>query len=136
MDRLDQKIINQLQSDSRISFVDIWKSIGLSEVATRRRAQHLVEAKIIKKFTIEVDIGGASAITRLTVNSQVATGQVSQKLKQVKGVNVVHEITGQYDIAVIMSAQNVAEVNKCIDDIRKLNGVNNTNTVIILRTLR
>tara|TARA_B100000315_G_C14297358_1_gene460193 strand:- start:88 stop:498 length:411 start_codon:yes stop_codon:yes gene_type:complete len=135
MDELDRKIIKTLKSDSRTSYVDLGKVVGLSEAAVRRRVQNLVKRKIIKKFTIDVDIGGASAITLLTVNSLVATQQVSLRLQAVKGVDIVHEITGQYDVAVIMSAPNVAEVNKCIDDIRKVEGVNNTNTVIILRTL-
>jgi DNA-binding Lrp family transcriptional regulator len=135
MDELDRKIIKTLKSDSRTSYVDLGKVVGLSEAAVRRRVQNLVKRKIIKKFTVDVDIGGASAITLLTVNSLVATQQVSIRLQTVKGVDIVHEITGQYDVAVIMSAPNVAEVNKCIDDIRKVEGVNNTNTVIILRTL-
>jgi DNA-binding Lrp family transcriptional regulator len=135
MDELDRKIIKTLKSDSRTSYVDLGKVVGLSEAAVRRRVQNLVKRKIIKKFTVDVDIGGASAITLLTVNSLVATQQVSLRLQAVKGVDIVHEITGQYDVAVIMSAPNVAEVNKCIDDIRKVEGVNNTNTVIILRTL-
>ena len=135
MDELDRKIIKTLKSDSRTSYVDLGKVVGLSEAAVRRRVQNLVKRKIIKKFTVDVDIGGASAITLLTVNSLVATQQVSLRLQAVKGVDIVHEITGQYDVAVIMSAPNVAEVNKCIDDIRKVEGVNNTNTVIILHTL-
>jgi DNA-binding Lrp family transcriptional regulator len=52
------------------------------------------------------------------------------------GVNVVYEITGQYDIAVIVSGSNIATINKCIDDIRQIDGVGNTNTVIILKILR
>jgi hypothetical protein len=28
------------------------------------------------------------------------------------------------------------EINKCIDDIRKIDGVSDTNTVIILKTMR
>jgi DNA-binding Lrp family transcriptional regulator len=52
------------------------------------------------------------------------------------GVEVVYEITGQYDIAAIIAAPAIAEINKCIDDIRKIEGVSDTNTVIILKTMR
>jgi DNA-binding Lrp family transcriptional regulator len=51
------------------------------------------------------------------------------------GVKIVYEITGQYDIAAIIAAPAIAEINKCIDDIRKIEGVSDTNTVIILRTI-
>jgi Lrp/AsnC family transcriptional regulator for asnA, asnC and gidA len=52
-----------------------------------------------------------------------------------KGVEIVYEITGQYDIAAIVSASSIAEINKCIDEVRRIEGVDDTNTVIILRTL-
>ncbi|MGA9149650.1 MAG: Lrp/AsnC ligand binding domain-containing protein [Candidatus Nitrosopolaris sp.] len=45
-------------------------------------------------------------------------------------------MTGQYDIAVILTAPTIGEVNKCIDDVRKTAGVSDTNTVIVLKTLR
>jgi len=53
--------------------------------------------------------------------------------KKIPGIEVVYEITGQYDIAVIISASNIAEVNRCVEEIRVVNGVVNTNTMIILR---
>ncbi|MGA8484284.1 MAG: AsnC family protein, partial [Nitrososphaeraceae archaeon] len=39
---LDQKILDILKNDSRKSFVDIGKEIGLSESAVRRRVRNLV----------------------------------------------------------------------------------------------
>jgi DNA-binding Lrp family transcriptional regulator len=49
---------------------------------------------------------------------------------------VIYEITGQYDIAAILAAPTISEINKCIDDVRKTVGVSDTNTVIVLKTLR
>ena len=49
------------------------------------------------------------------------------------GVKTVYEITGQYDIAVIISSPNITEINLAIDALRKVPGVSDTNTVIILR---
>jgi DNA-binding Lrp family transcriptional regulator len=49
---------------------------------------------------------------------------------------VVYEITGQYDIAAIIAAPAIADINKCIDDVRKIEGVSDTDTVIILKTMR
>ncbi|MBM3898251.1 MAG: Lrp/AsnC family transcriptional regulator [Thaumarchaeota archaeon] len=137
MDDLDQKIIEILKKDSRTSFVDIGKTIGLSEAAVRRRVQNLIEKKTITKFTVEVsEQQGASAITLITTNPQIPTQKMTEQLKSMKGVDTVYEITGQYDIAVILSAPSIAEINACIDDVRRIEGVANTNTLIILRTLR
>jgi DNA-binding Lrp family transcriptional regulator len=137
MDELDQKIIEILRKDSRTSFVDIGKTIELSEAAVRRRLQNLISQGIITRFTIEVNSGqGASAITLIAASPQVPTQEMTDTLRKMRGVDVVYEITGQYDIAVILSAPTIAEINTCIDDVRKIEGVANTNTLIILRTLR
>ncbi|MDQ5869995.1 MAG: Lrp/AsnC family transcriptional regulator [Thermoproteota archaeon] len=112
------------------------KEIGLSESAVRRRVRNLVNTGIIKRFTVEVDSGEkTSAITLLSISSSADTAAVTAKLPDVKGVKTVYEITGQFDIAAIISAPSISEINHCIDLIRKIEGVSDTNTVIILRTL-
>ena len=137
MDELNQKIMEILKKDSRTSFVDIGKAIGLSEAAVRRRVQNLIEKNTISKFTIEVsEQQGASAITLITTDPHILTQKMTEQLRNMKGVDTVYEITGQYDIAVILSGPSIAEINACIDDVRRINGVANTNTLIILRALR
>ena len=137
MDPTDVKIIKILQSDSRKAFVEIANEIGLSESAVRRRVKNLTRREIIKKFTLEVNSGDkTSAITLISVNSTLDTSFVSGKLMGLPGVEVIYEITGQYDIAAVISAPSISEINKCIDEVRKTEGVSDTNTVIILKTIR
>ena len=136
IDSTDAKIIEFLRNDSRESFVDIGKKLKLSESAIRRRVKNLVGAGIIKKFTIEIgDANSTSAIVLISVDSSMDTTKVSSKLTKLDGVKTVYEITGQYDITVIISAPNITEINTCIDALRKIPGVSDTNTVIILRTI-
>ncbi|MGD1834326.1 MAG: AsnC family transcriptional regulator [Nitrososphaeraceae archaeon] len=136
-DQYDEKILQILQEDSRKSFVEIAESIGLSESAVRRRIKNLIDNKIIKRFTIEVNNNEkTSAITLISVASTSDTSTVTDKLLKLRGIDVIYEITGQYDIAVIISAPAVSEINSYIDDVRKINGVSDTNTVIILKTMK
>src|ERR1041384_5435776 len=102
LDSVDEKIIQTLQKDSRKSFVEIASEIGLSESAVRRRVKNLIDNGIIKKFTIEMSARDkTSAITLISVNSTADTNVVSSKLMNLKGVEVIYDITGQYDIAAI-----------------------------------
>ena len=55
---------------------------------------------------------------------------------KLNAVKTVYEITGQYDISVIIRAPSITEINAAIDELRKIQGVIDTNTVIILRTIR
>jgi len=135
-DRIDEKIIEFLRNNSRESFVDIGKKLKLSESAIRRRVKNLVSNGTIKKFTVEVGEGNTtSAIVLISVESSIDTSKVSSKLTKLRGVKTVYEITGQYDITVVIRAPNITEINECIDSLRKIPGVSDTNTVIILRTI-
>ncbi len=135
-DKIDEKIIELLRNDSRESFVDIGKKLKLSESAVRRRVKNLVANGTIKKFTVEVgDSNSTSAIVLISVDSAMDTSKVSSKITKVEGVKTVYEITGQYDITVIISAPNINDINTCIDALRKIPGVTDSNSVIILRTL-
>lgn len=136
-DKIDDKIIEFLRNDARESFVEIGKKLKLSESAVRRRVKNLVDGGIIEKFTIEMgEANTTSAIVLISVDSATDTSRVSAKLTKIDAVKTVFEITGQYDISVIIRAPNITEINGCIDDLRKIQGVIDTNTVIILKTIR
>ena len=133
-DNIDEKIIGFLKDDSRESFVDIGKKLKLSESAVRRRVKNLIESGTIKKFTLELgEENATSAIVLVSVDSATDTSKVSTKLSKLDGVKTVYEITGQYDITTIISASSITEINSTIDALRKIPGVVDTNTVIILR---
>ncbi len=133
-DKVDEKIIEYLKENSRESFVDIGKKLKLSESAVRRRVKNLLGSGIIKKFTLELgEENATSAIVLVSVDSATDTSKVSAKLTKLEGVKTVYEITGQYDITVIISAATITEINNSIDALRKIPGVVDTNTVIILK---
>ena len=135
-DKVDEKIIGHLKEDSRESFVDIGKKLKLSESAVRRRVKNLVDSGTIKKFTLELgEENATSAIVWVSVDSATDTSKVSLKLGDLEGVKTVYEITGQYDITAIISAPSITEINSSIDALRKIQGVVDTNTVIILKKI-
>jgi Lrp/AsnC family leucine-responsive transcriptional regulator len=135
MDETDKEIIKILKLDGRATYSDIGKRVDLSEGAVRKRIKALVDSGAIRRFTIKVGLTeGAEAIALLSVDPSLPTSEVSNALKRFSNVETVHEITGQYDIAVIISGLNITEVDECLEKIRRLKGVANTNTMIILRS--
>lgn len=137
LDKVDEQILELLRSDARVSFVEVAGKVGLSEAAVRRRISNLVTEGTIKRFTIEVsEPQMTSAITYVSVSPTNPTSEVSKRIRTVPGVEVIYETTGSFDIAAIIKGPSIAEVNKSVEEIRRISGVLNTNTTIILRTLR
>ena len=134
-DNIDEKILGFLRDDSRGSFVEIGKKLKLSESAVRRRVKNMVDSGVITKFTVEEGGNQPEALVLVSADSSIDTSKVSLKLTKLDGIKKIYEITGQYDICVIVQAPTISEINACIDDLRKISGVTDTNTVIILKTV-
>lgn len=136
LDDIDLKIIELLQKDGRMSFIEIGKKVGLSEGAVRRRIKLLHERGVIKRFTIEVDRGyGVSAITFIELDYSSSAKDVVNKVAKVPGVETVYELTGRFDAIAIISAPSISELNERIDSIRNIEGVKSTETAVILRII-
>ena len=136
LDDTDRKIIRILKNDGRAGYIDIGRQIGLSEGAVRKRIKTLSDARIIRKFTVKVGAAeGAEAIALLSVNPSLPTQEVSKRIQEIPNVETIYEVTGEYDIVAVISGLNVVEVNDCVEKIRRVEGINKTNTMIVLRSL-
>lgn len=135
MDDFDRAIVKILKDNGRATYGDIGKVVGLTEGAVRKRIKTLVESGVIRRFTIRMGVTeGAEALCLLSITPSVPTLQVSKKLNEMANVETVYEVTGQYDVAVIITALSIAEVNECIEKIRRIEGVTNTSTMIVLNS--
>ncbi|MEM2405177.1 MAG: Lrp/AsnC family transcriptional regulator [Candidatus Methanomethylicia archaeon] len=133
VDNKDRKIIEILKKDSRTSFVDIAKQLNLSEGAVRKRIRKLINSGIIKRFTIEISEPSVKALILISSTPAIPNPKIAQEIRNIKGVEWVYEVTGQFDIAVLVSGPDIAYLNKVIDEVRSLNGITHTNTLIVLR---
>ena len=136
VDEIDERIVQVLKDNSRVTYVDLGKIVGLSEGGVRNRVQALLDRGVIKKFTIEIaSTIGMRAITMIAVDPDIPTSAVSEDVRGMEAIERIYEITGEYDIAAVVSSPNMKSVNQCIEEIRAIKGVVKTNTMIVLRTI-
>jgi DNA-binding Lrp family transcriptional regulator len=136
VDEVDERILRLLEDNSRATYVEIGRGVGLSEGAVRNRVQALVASGVIKRFTIEkASAVGVRALIMISVDPTVPTSEVSQKVRMLNGVERIYEVTGEYDIVMVSSSHNIDGINRVIEDIRKIPGVGKTNTIIVLKTV-
>ena len=135
--KIDDLLLGLLREDSRASNTKLALRLSLSESAVRRRIENLKSTGRIRKFTVEVDDNDlTSAITWVSVDPSIPTRQVSERIRNIKGVESVYETAGQFDIAVVVKGANIGDVNGTIEGIRRAGGVTGTNTTMVLRTIR
>ncbi len=135
VDEIDLKILKILRENSRISFTKLAKVLGISESSVRKRVNRLIRLGIIRKFTIEYRLDNeikAAILVRTSPSEPVF--KISNIILNMKCVDKVYEVTGDNDILVMVKGLSIDDINKCIDEIRAIEGVTSTNTMIILRT--
>ncbi len=136
VDAIDEKILKALMENSRKTYVEIGNIVGLSEGAVRNRVQALVSSGTIRKFTLEVAPSiRVRSLTMISVDPSIPTFTISKEVEGLSGIESIYEVTGEYDIVCVVSQRDIEGLNQTIEEIRKLDGIVKTNTVIVLRTL-
>ena len=134
LDDKDKQILLLLRKNSRAANTEIAKSISLTEGAVRHRINMLITSGMIKKFTIE-----ASSESEVFGLVMIKTkGDIKKAMHEVAALKVaddVYEISGEFDGCAIMEAPNLEELDKKIDEIRKLKNIADTKTFISLKKL-
>lgn len=129
MDEKDREILGHLKRNSRTKFVDIAKKMGVSEGRVRQRVNRMIDTGAIKRFTIDCPDAEMEAMVLIKAKTG-ATRSVAEAAKRV--AQRVFEMSGEYDIAALITAPTTDELNTKVDSIRKLNGVLVTNTLVKL----
>lgn len=97
LDEIDHKILELLRYNSRISYTDIGKIIGLSRVAVHSRVTALVESGVIEQFTISINsekIGfSVSAFFNVDVQPEYLQ-QAARTLAEDPAVVSIYHMTG------------------------------------------
>jgi len=134
MDEIDRKILEILCEDARIANEALGKKVDLSEPAARRRVANLVTRGAIRRFTVDVEEGGAvQAIVLVTLLPSAASDKILKELMRSEGVTALFEISGDSDLVVRLAAPDMDELNRRIDSIRHHPEVTATKTNMVLR---
>lgn len=135
VDEADLKILEMLRRNSRVPYSEIARAIGMSEAAVRKRISALARRGVIRRFTIDYELEEeVRALVLVKTGPPARTPEVAQRIRGVEGVELVYEVTGEHDIAVLVRGRGTGFINRCIDSIRSVPGVAATYTMIVLRS--
>jgi len=137
LDKTDLKILSELSNDSSISIPKLSKKINVNTSVVYSRIKRLVKNKLIKKFTIDVndkELGyTVKSLTGINMDSK-QRDDVIEELFKIPGVREISEVTGRFDILVIMFAKNLPEMHRLIsEEIGKIQGIVSSESFIEMK---
>ena len=132
MDELDREILSILRRDARTPYTEIADRVGTSEGTVRNRVERMVDDGIIERFTVSTSTGNVKSMIELSVDVNVDTAAVADRIIEWKEVDFVWQVSGEQDIVLVVDAADTERVNQLITKARELDEVVNTKTRLIL----
>lgn len=130
---IEQQIISMLVRDANASVSEMAKSLKMKDAEVMAWMKSLRGAKKLGGSTTDIGEEYHQAIVNIKILPGVTTSKVSDDLRHYGWISNIYETSGEHDVVAIIYAPNKKELNDRIELIRKADGVNDTNTEIVLR---
>lgn len=138
-DETSNKVLSEYLSDSRQSYREVAKKVGVSSGTVASRVRELEEKGIVKRYTLLLDYERLgyelTAITEIIISrgKMLDVGEEIAKMGQTCGV---YNITGDSDIMVVGKFKTRKELSDFTKKILTIPNVERTKTHLVLNTLK
>jgi DNA-binding Lrp family transcriptional regulator len=133
----DRELLSLLGENARMPIAAIAKRLGLSRTTVQTRLERLEATGIIAGYGVRLAEGYLASLIRAHVLVTIAPKSlvsVTEALTAIDEVEVLYSVNGPYDLIAIAIAPSVAQLDRVIDRIGEVPGVERTLTSIILST--
>lgn len=140
LDEIDKKILELLNQNGRMSYVDIGRELGLSRVSVRERVNQLCENEIIEKFSVVInsELFGKKVSAFFEVDCEPqALVTVAETLINNPSVASCYQMTGPSTLHMHVLVDDFAALEKFInEEIYTLQGITRVDSHILLRRFK
>lgn len=133
----DDALISLLREDARASTAEIARKLGLSRTTVQNRIARLQAQGVIRGYTVRIDDEHERDRIRAHILLTVRPKQMStvaRALQAMPAVRVLYSISGGHDLIALAATATVGDMDVLTDAIGAIEGVERTNSSIILST--
>lgn len=137
MDDLDRQLISALRHDARASLSDLAITLGVSRTTVKARIDRLRQngeivgfSVVLKSDTLRDPVRG---LMMLGIEGR-GTDRIVRQLNGLSAVRAVHSTNGRWDLIVEIGTETLEACDAVLAQIRKFDGVMNSETSLLLRT--
>jgi Lrp/AsnC family leucine-responsive transcriptional regulator len=138
LDHIDLQILSTLQDHCKISLVKLGEQVGLSAPSVIERVKKLEDSGIITGYHAVLDarhLGkDITAFIGVSINHPRLIGNFEQAVEQLDDVLECHHVTGEHTLLLKVKTDNTSSLERLISTIRSIEGVERTETMVVLST--
>ncbi len=133
----DRALLSLLGDNARMPVAELARKLGLSRTTVQARIERLEADGVIAGYGIKLSDAYLSGLVRahvlITIAPKALAG-VTAALAAIKEVTTLHSVSGSFDLIAILTAPSIADLDRLIDGIGALDGVERTLSSVILST--
>jgi Lrp/AsnC family transcriptional regulator, leucine-responsive regulatory protein len=141
LDDIDYALLRALQSNARMSNVELAEACGLSPSSTLERVRRLERSGVIEGYTARVDpraLGHQVVVfvqVTMREHDQKAITRFEKTIAAIPDVLECHHVAGEYDFLLKALVRDVAALRgMLVDRLSDLPGVGRIHTTLVLST--
>jgi DNA-binding Lrp family transcriptional regulator len=139
LDKTDVQVLTEVLRDSRQSYREIARRIGVSPGTVVSRVRDMEEKKIISKYTAQVDFEklgyDLTVVTEITISSGMVF-DAGLEITKMRQSCAIYNVTGDSDVMVIAKFRNREELSNFTKALLKIPNVERTKTHLVLNTMK
>ncbi|WP_250157339.1 Lrp/AsnC family transcriptional regulator [Tianweitania aestuarii] len=133
----DEELLSYLGENARMPVAELARRLKLSRTTVQARIERLERTKVIEGYTLRRGASAERAMVKghvlITVKPKSAARTIAE-LSTIPQVRTLHSVSGAFDLIAIVAAETVEALDRIIDAVGDLEGVERTQTSVILAT--
>lgn len=137
LDQSDTALISLLRKNSRMSVSAMSEVLILSRATVKARLDRLIASGAIERFTIETSAAHDVGLVRAIMMIQLTGGMsraVVRAIRAMPQVARLHSTNGAWDLVAELECGSLQDFDKALHAIREINGVQNSESCLLLDT--
>lgn len=143
MDRIDLKILAELQRDARLSYVELARRVGLSKTPCAERVRKLEEGGVIRGYHADLD-PVAMDRAHVVIVQVLLSGTTAHELKlfneavqRIPEIQTCQMIAGDFDYLLTVRTRDIQTYRSVLGEkISELPCVKQTHTYVVMEVVK
>ncbi len=139
MDESDLRLLSLIQYNSKLSYAELGKRVGLSVSAVNERLKKLQAQGIIRSYVAVLDAEAVGldlcAFIQVLIDRPENEPTFLKRIAKVREVQECHHLTGEFSYLLKVRVRNTSHLETLLkEQLKSLKGLVRTHTFIVLST--
>jgi DNA-binding Lrp family transcriptional regulator len=139
LDDIDRKLLKELLKNSKRSYRELAKNMGVSAATVINRVQRLESSGVLKDYSVRLDherLGYELTVITEILVSKGKLLETEEEISKISNVCAVYDVTGQTDAMVIAKFKTRAGLSDFTKKLLAMPFVERTITHVVLTTVK